>query len=253
MIYEYNRGDNPFLAYAKDIKFLDETIKFNDKLNIIVGPNGSGKTTLIESLAKLLSCEVQGFPKINLYDDLLNKISSTGEITFSDELKHNMYPVYFNKRYEKEFFDDSNFKDSLHSILAQNSSSAGELQIYEFRKISEFLKGAKLYPNMIKECKKKFNSYHVRKIEGYEKWLKKQMDLESCNYTLLLDEPTSNMDIANRNRFWEILNDMTLKNFQIIITAHDITPFLMDLDLNIIETEEGYCEKHINPYIQRSN
>ena len=254
MISEYTRGDNPIISYAIDLSFLDNTIKFKDGLNFIIGPNGTGKTTLLRTLAKLFFCEQQGYPKFNGYSDFSQLFDmSDKEISFSDCVRHNRFPVLFNNRYEKSHFDDENFEDSFNSIMVQNRNSAGELQNYELNKLGQYIDRLKSYTKLAEEFVKGVNSLYQNYCDKYIEWLKKEEKVKSNKITILLDEPTSNMDIANRISYWEIMTKLCKRNYQIITAIHDVTPFIVCNDYHIIESEDNYFNKSIKPYLKKLN
>lgn len=252
MIYEYNRGDIPLLSYAKNLSFLDKTIEFKEGLNLLVGPNGSGKTTLINTLAYLFFCEQQGYPKFNGVIDFGQVFRNLNcQIESSDIVKHNGLPVVFNKKYTKSQFDDDNFENSIESIFVQANHSAGEVQKYELNKIADYMDKLQSYKKLINEFKKRVNSSYQEKCDSYWEWFKENRVEGSKKLTMLLDEPTSNMDIASRLSYWKTLQKIADTNFQIIVAVHDVTPLIFNKDYHIIETEKEYYSKHLEPYLKK--
>ncbi len=88
-------------GYAARFSILGSKIyKFNDRLNIIIGPNGSGKTTLIDALAKAVGCGNGGW-------------SNELEIThpFKMELDWDNWPVFYQNCFtnSEESFINASF------------------------------------------------------------------------------------------------------------------------------------------------
>ena len=255
MIYEYNRGNKPLLAHAKSLPFLDDPVKFEEGLNLIVGPNGTGKTTLLQTLARLFFCEQQGYPKFNGFNDFSNIFNvMDNKIDFTDLVKHNSFPVFFNHKYHMSSYDEDNFEDSFGSMFVKMRHSSGEFQAYELNKLGQNLKVLKSYLDLAEEFKAKVNSTYRKKCNVYMKWLKEGITLDkSTKITILLDEPTSNMDIAKRINYWKVLQKLSEHHYQVIIAVHDVTPFFVNDNYHIIETKKDYFEGSIKPYLENLN
>ena len=255
MIYNYKRGNKPAIGdYAKNIKFLDKQVEFKNGLNIIVGPNGSGKTTLLVSLAKLFFAEQQGYTKINGLSDIgsLFHVFSK-DIDFSDNIEHNGIPILYSKLFDTGYFDDDNFSDSMESIYLQKNNSQGEVQNSVWDKVINNIGRLKKVEEIKNEFKNGVNDYYQEITDVWYEWFKKGIVKSEKVITILLDEPTSNMDIINRFEFWEKLYYINYSTYQIIIATHDITPFIINnLKYNIIETEKGYYNK-IQEYTKKGH
>lgn len=250
MIYDYFRGENPLIKYSAEIPFLNNKIEFVPGINLIVGPNGSGKSTLIKSLAKLLFCYEHGYSVFVGLSDFGKFFSFTEDIDFSDRMTHNNEPALYNNRYDDHEINSFEAKASLQSFLAQSRSSFGELQGYEFNAMIENFEKLKSFKEMAKIFKRKCNDTYKQRCDSYMKWLEIGYKKDCKKLTFLLDEPTSNLDISNRIQYWEVIDKLKNHGYQIIIAAHDITPFLKKMDYNLIETEDGYVDKWIKPYLQ---
>lgn len=245
MIHSYKRGIKPLESYAKDIKFLNRKIKFKLGLNVIIGANGTGKTTLINTLAKLFFAYQQGYSKFNGLGDFSDLFKTFDkELSFSDLIEHNGSPLLFNRRFDTGYFDDNNFQDSFDSIMSQNRTSSGELQLSEYSKVVSNFKQLKSFNKLIEDFSKRVNDYYTDRIIIWKKWLDVGKVSDEKIITILLDEPTSNMDILRKFEFWNVIKTQPKDHIQLIITTHDVTPFLIsDIKMNIIETEKDYTNK----------
>ena len=77
------------------------------------------------------------------------------------------------------------------------------------------------------------------------------VDNKNNKITFLIDEPSSSLDIENKLNFWDTVFHLIKMRFQIIVAVHDITPFLLSNDYNLIETEKGFFDKIVKPYLDR--
>ena len=251
MIYNYLRGDNPIEKHATELEFLNDKIEFEEGLNLIIGPNGTGKTTLVTSIAKLFFAFQQGYPKFNGVTDFSNIFRSTTEVEFSDLVTHNRHPVLFNNKFPESHFDDDNYEESLASFFVKNNHSAGELQTYELNMLASNFEKIQSYRKLANEFKKKKNSYYVDCCDNYMEWLEKGRVADSKKITILLDEPTSNLDIATKTRYWMTLSKLAQQKYQVIVATHDITPFLMCEKYHVIETYKDYFKTNLEPYLEK--
>ena len=73
--------------------------------------------------------------------------------------------------------------------------------------------------------KKKFESLNSQKREDCKRKLSVALALVSDSKLVLLDEPTSGMDLTARRKLWEMLNQYK-KDRIIILSTHNMDPIL---------------------------
>lgn len=159
------------------------------KLSIILGPNGSGKTTILKILAGVLKPKkgkVEYLSKETKIFYLPQKIRYNGNLTLFD--------------YVSSVFFKDNFLWSLQK--EQKEKICETLKLLEIDDKSEVL-----IENL--------SSGELQKANI-------ALALLTDSQILLLDEPTSNMDLINRIKVLDILKKLTKRGYTGIIIMHDI-------------------------------
>lgn len=246
MIFQYKRGNNPNLSYAKNISFLNRIVRFKPGVNIIVGPNGSGKSSLIHGLAKLFLVEQNGVMRMNGCADLgkLRRGSGlSGELAFSDRVKHNGKQIIYEKIYDTGYFDDDDITGSMLSIKAQRYTSSGEASKYHFNVLQKAVSGAQGLDvgEMVEESSSKYSSFYAGLAKQWHAWFVDGIAFDEGGATLLMDEPTAGWDIPSKKVFWDYVSEPG--DYQLIVATHDRIPLRQGWRKHIVETEKGYVDK----------
>lgn len=179
--------ENLNFEYENKTIFKNLNLKIDDnKISIILGPNGAGKTTLVKLI--------------------------TNEIKTNNSIKNSFKKVFYlpqNPYYPKGI---TTF-DYVSSVFYKNNWK-WFLSTNEKEKIKEVLTLLEL------EDKKEVK---IENLSGGE--IQKAniaLGLLSGADLFLLDEPTSNMDIINSIKIFDILKKLLEKNITSIIITHDI-------------------------------
>lgn len=158
-----------------------------EKITVIVGPNGAGKTTLIKALADIVK------PKSG-------KIINNAVHTFYLPQKISYPKAISLFEYLCSIFFNSNWKWYLNSA--------------EKAQINEVLEDLELWD------KKDLHLEHLSAGEIQKANI--ALGLLSGADLLLLDEPTSNMDLINQMKILDILKHLKQKKLTSVIILHDL-------------------------------
>lgn len=158
-----------------------------DKISVLVGPNGVGKTTLLKMISGIIKPQC-------------------GEIaTLSKNLfylpQRIKYPQGINL---EEYIESSFYKNSWKWCLSSE----------EKNKIDEVLS--------LLDLKDKKNTLIDNLSSGELQKANIALGLVSNADILLLDEPTSNMDLVNQIKVLDIIKKLTTKGITCVIVLHDI-------------------------------
>lgn len=177
--------------------------KANDGINLkvkdgeivgIIGPNGAGKTTLLRQVLGLLK-PTGGVISILGEDISLNPLIIKKEVGYVPQ-----YPLYFPSLTVEETIG---FALRLRGIKGESLT----------RKLSEIIDF--------------LNLGQVKKYYGYQlspgliKLMLIGVALAQVNRLLILDEPTSMIDIVNKTQLWEKFSQFK-NNKAVLIASHDM-------------------------------
>jgi ABC-type Na+ transport system ATPase subunit NatA/cell division protein FtsL len=172
---------------------------FPSEIFVLLGHNGAGKTTLIKLISGL-------------------EIQNSGEIYLNGiNLKNNLEYLYKNIglcHQENIFFDYLTVKEHLYYL----SLIKGSNNLEEINNLLENL-----------QMKNKENSIIKTLSGGQMRKLAVALSLVGDRKLILLDEPTSGVDIVTRRELWNFLKNYK-KNKIIVLTTHSLeeAEFLAD-------------------------
>lgn len=256
MIKSFKKGTNSVFDYIDNLSFFDNEITFTDGLNIIIGSNGTGKSTLINILAHLFFAYENGYTSFIGLEDFptLFKDYFNSEMV-NDKVVHSGHPILFDNQYIPKFnkrpeaYKPMQVAELLNDSFEKASKSSGEKQQYDWGTI--FVNRHKLnsFENDCIEFYHKANDVYKECFKKYFDWFTDGTDTTTCSdaVTILLDEPTAFLDIKNKFEYWENIMKVVDGGYQVIISTHDLIPFIdksmLDVIDNIIETEKGYYQE----------
>lgn len=189
-------------AYAQDaLPILDHisfTIKQGDKI-CLIGINGSGKSTIIKLILGLLK-PTEGMIRINnvniehIHPQTLNRLFFTifqENVLYALSLKQNLDP---HNQYEKS---------AIHHELFTQGLVDAQANIDDIHLTTYFHEDGKVY-----------SGGEVQKIKYIQALL-------ASTEVLLLDEPTSAMDLASEKQFFEVIFE-TFAHKTFILITHNV-------------------------------
>ena len=216
------------IKYQKTI-LKDASIKLmTHQLISLVGPSGIGKTSLLY-LIGLFSNE----HKETVYD-------FNG---YSIDLKNNDEITTFRKKYISYVFQEKNLL--IHLTIQENFELIASLshQVFEINKMKEYLKLVQL------EVDEKKTPKHLS--GGERQRLCIALALFKEPELLLLDEPTSSLDLKNKEILMQVLKNIVLNTQTIVfIVTHD--RFVESLS-DVVYTIEDYQIKLIKGQINEDH
>ncbi|MCQ2788817.1 MAG: ABC transporter ATP-binding protein [bacterium] len=178
--------NNLTVEFKNLVLFKDKSISFKkNNINIITGLNGIGKTTILKILANLVKTNAN----IENLDEKIFYLPQIIQYPKNITLKEYLSSIFF-----------SNWKWSLQKA--------------DKEKIQEILEKFELTEKQDVDISK-LSSGELQKANI-------ALGLLSNAKVLLLDEPTSNMDIINKLKILENIKKLKEENVTAIITMHDI-------------------------------
>ena len=178
------------LSLTVDNLVLYENANINipkDKISVLVGPNGVGKTTLLKIISGIIKPQK---------GEIVSK--SKNLFYLPQRIK---YPQGINLQ---EYIESSFFKNSWKWSLSNEEKA----------KIDEVLD--------LLDLKDKKNTLIDNLSSGELQKANIALGLVSNADILLLDEPTSNMDLVNQIKVLDIIKKLTNKGITCVIVLHDI-------------------------------
>ncbi|MGC8979680.1 ABC transporter ATP-binding protein [Caldisericum sp.] len=171
-------------------------LKVNNKEIVgLIGPNGAGKTTLIRQILGLLK-PTEGSISILEENISLNPLIIKREVGYAPQ-----YPLYFPSLTVEETIG---FALQLRGFKGQQLSK-------KLNEIIDFLNLGQV---------KKYYGYQLS--PGLIKLMLVGIAFAQANSLLILDEPTSMIDIVNKSHLWDRLSQ--IKNDRaILIASHDMS------------------------------
>jgi iron complex transport system ATP-binding protein len=185
-------------SYGGDFAIHDITVQIPEGVNALLGPNGSGKTTLLKSISGLLPFQ--------------GKITFGGNDVLSlkkDELES---LISFLPQYPNSNAVLTSFETILLGRINSLKWTLSESDFHESSKIMEDLGILHLSDSYINEL-----SGGQRQMVFIAQALVKNPRI------LLLDEPTSSLDIHHQLELFDLIRlYIRQKNISVIATLHDI-------------------------------
>lgn len=212
-----------YISYDRKEVLSDVSLSFKEhSITTIIGPNGCGKSTLLKAISKNL-----GYKKgrITLGDKDIKKISTK---EFSKSLA--LLPQ------NPQIPGDSTVKELLSYGRYPFIKFGGRMSTKDFKVVDWALE---------KTDMKGYKCRRVKTLSGGERqraWI--AMALAQEPKILLLDEPTTYLDIAHQFEVLELIKEINIKmKMTIIMVLHDINHAARYSD-EIIVLKEGRLIKH---------
>ncbi len=208
--------NNATIAIGKKTILKNISVNIKDKeLTTIIGPNGSGKSTLIKTIAKLTKV-IDGNIIIN------NK--NINDYTIKDFSKIVAYLPQDTKG-----FKQTSVKELMICAKYQNKGLFESINSYDLEDIDKYLYRFKI---------KNLENRYIASLSGGEKQ-RVYLAFALCQNPkiLLLDEPTTYLDIAYQSELLEII-DKLKHEIAIVMVLHDINQAIKYSD-HIIVLKDG--------------
>jgi zinc transport system ATP-binding protein len=193
--------NNLFFKYEKEFVLEDINLQINEKdFLTIIGPNGGGKSTLLKLILGINPL-VHGDIKI-FENDLLNEVSNIGYVPQNTNI-------------------NLNFPISVIEVVMMGQNDIKK-RVFGYKK-DEKLKALEVLKkvNMHKSANSKISN-----LSGGQRQRVLIARALFCNpKILLLDEPTSNIDITGCEQIYQTLEELS-KEITIVVISHDISVVL---------------------------
>jgi len=170
------------------------------ELTALIGPNGAGKSTLFRLLSGELTCK-------------------HGSVTYNGLALSELRPKQLA---------------TLRAVMPQHSTVSFPFRAIEVVELGLLLSNQHYPPNTIQEVMTATHTWHLRdqllgNLSGGEKQrvqlarvLAQIWEIKSYPRYLLLDEPTSSMDIAQQHHVLQVISQLKKRNIGILAILHDL-------------------------------
>ncbi|MFK7811916.1 MAG: ABC transporter ATP-binding protein [Maribacter sp.] len=207
-------------TYTNGVKAIDNlSIEINSGMFGLLGPNGAGKSTLMQTIATLQSpdCGKIAFNEINVLDNPMLIRRQLGYLPQS-------FGVYPNVSAEK---------------------------LLDYFAILKGVASKKERDTIVHEVLELTNLFDVRKksVGGYSGGMKQRFGIAQLLLNnpklIIVDEPTSGLDPAERNRFLNVLREVSTEN-TVIFSTH-IVDDIKELCTDMAIMNEGRILQQSTP------
>jgi iron complex transport system ATP-binding protein len=204
-----SKKSDPDMLQAQDIHFCIRNLPIIDRANIcltpgeltvILGPNGAGKSTLFKVLAGEIPCKY-------------------GNVAYNGTPIHS--------------FSAKNLA-LVRAVMPQHSSLSFPFKALEVVELGLLSCGDAYRPDLVEEVMRETQTWHLKEklygnLSGGEKQrvqlarvLTQIWDKKPFPRYLLLDEPTSSMDIALQHHVLRIIHKIKNRNIGVLAILHDL-------------------------------
>jgi ABC-type lipoprotein export system ATPase subunit len=216
---------------------IDDLEILSGKLIFLLGASGSGKSTLLETLG------------------LMNNAISSGEVTFhSGENQEYNYTELWKDKTEDQI---AQIRRKHFNFIFQNTNLMENFTAYENVCMSRMIKEQKHQDEIIEGVRTLMQRVRLPESEvntgtlamnlsgGQRQRLAFVRALSANSTVLLCDEPTGNLDEANANELFEVINEHLTNGLTAVVVSHDIDLAIKHADQIVLLTknlEEGHGE-----------
>jgi predicted ATPase len=213
-----------------------EVIEFSPGLNVLCGPAGSGKSTVIKTIAKSLCCLDGGvqlvgqYTTLDHYTNLLEPTLLDGTMPVHDGSPILHFDPSVQVGVSGSQMDYDFGLEALHSTMFRGSGGETCLQ-----RMSAALEASleDKWREVVWKIHKDRKPDLAKRLDG---------DGTRVRPTLLLDEPSSNLDLRTEIRLMSLIQEIADSGVQVIMATHSV--FALHFEgANYIDTTEGYTKR----------
>jgi predicted ATPase len=170
-----------------------KTLRFNNRLNLIVGPNGAGKSTILRTLGLGAGCGEGGWSSERGAGEVHPDLGYRYELDWDGEA------VFYQDCYSNS---EHSFIDETYLETHPELRSTGERRIGLMNELIDDIEG-------------RFLTYKMRRDE---------------RPSLVLDEVDNHLGFAGQAIVWNELMPKLSKKYQLIVSTHSVFPILLRRD-----------------------
>lgn len=210
-----------------------KTLEFSPGLNILFGPNGSGKSTVLTTIAKYLCC-FDGDHQLVGQDTLFGMRKGPDFLT-GVEVVHDGSPIiHFDPSQHVGMIEgaaafDWDFCDDLMGTVLFKGS-AGQTTLKRMNLMLSVALGHTPWPEVVWKSTRRDTAL-VKMLAGD--------GTRSGGPTLLLDEPSANLDLRTEMAMFKAIKRIADSGVQVIVATHSMFA-LHFKGANYIDTEPSY-------------